>query len=126
MELSDGKLQLAKKLSFKSTHRVKIGAVIARGKHVIGVGFNKINKTHPLITRRCPHKKLHAEVDALIGIDRHLLRHAVIYVYRERLDGQIGMCKPCPDCQAILREVGIHKAFYTDPTERGNVGELKL
>lgn len=124
--LDNNKMQLAKKLSFKSSHRVKIGAVIAKGKHVVGVGFNKIHKTHPMMTRLCGHKKIHAELDAVIGVDRHLLVGATVYVYRERLDGQLGMCKPCVHCQAILREVGVKWAVYTNPDEPGGVGEMKL
>lgn len=78
------------------------------------------------MTKRNPLKKIHAEVDAVIGIDRHLLTGTTIYVYRERLDGKIGMCKPCIDCQAIMKELGILRAIYTDPSEKDNVGEIKL
>jgi len=126
MFIHHSKFRLARELCFKSKHRVRIGAVVVNKKQIVGVGFNKMDKTHPLITSRNPKKKLHAEVDAIIGIDRRKLIGAIIYVYRERLDGKIGMCRPCPDCQAILKEAGVRKAFYTDPTLETNVGELNL
>lgn len=122
----NSKIQLARKLSYKARHRVRIGAVVAKGKSVVGVGFNKMDKTHPLITRRNPLKKLHAEVDAIIGIDRNQLIGSTIYVYRELLNGKLGMCKPCIDCQFILREAGVKKAYYSDPSIEGGIGVMEL
>lgn len=122
----NSKMQLARKLSFKGNHRVRIGAVIASGKRVVGIGFNKVNKTHPLITKRNPLKGIHAEVDAIIGVDRHLLHGTCVYVYRELRNGKIGFCKPCIDCQAILKEVGVKKAIYTDPSNENQIGEMEL
>jgi len=119
-------MQLAKRLSFKAKHRVRIGAVITNKKQIVGVGFNKMDKTHPLITGRNPKKKLHAEVDAIIGIDRRNLEGGTIYVYRENLNGEVAICRPCVDCQAILEEAGIKEVYYTDPKEKGNIGYLCL
>ena len=124
--IQDSKMQLAKRLSFKSKHRVRIGAVISNKRHIVGVGFNKMDKTHPLITSRNPKKKIHAEVDAIIGVDRRHLDGATIFVYRELRNGKIGFCKPCVDCQAILAEVGVRRAIYTDPTQKDSIGEIDL
>lgn len=117
-------MKLAKKLSFKSNSRVRIGSVLIKGKSVIGVGFNKIWKTHPLMSSRNPHKKLHAELDSILGIDRHLLIGSTIYVYRQLRDGTLGLCRPCVDCQAILKEAGVYKGYYTDPKENNFIGEI--
>lgn len=119
-------LQIAKRLSYKSQHRCRIGAVIMNGKTVVGLGFNKHRKTHPKITSRSHWKHIHAELDAIIGAQQNLLEGSTIYVFRELRNGQIGLCKPCIDCQAILKEVGIKKAIYTDPSLPHNLGLLVL
>lgn len=93
---------------------------------MVGLGFNKHTKTHPKITKRNHWKHIHAELDAIIGAERHLLIGATIYVFRELRNGQIGFCKPCIDCQAILKEAGIKKAIYTDPFLPHNLGILVL
>lgn len=123
--INNPKMQLAKKLSLKSTHRFRIGAVIVKKKSIVGVGFNKIWKTHPLISKGT-HKKLHAEVDAIIGQSRRHLEGSIIYVYRDLRNGEVGLCKPCVDCQQILKEAGVKKAYYTDPEEKGCVGEMEI
>jgi deoxycytidylate deaminase len=117
--------QLARSLSYHSTHRVRIGAIVIQGKSIVGTGFNKA-KTHPLISRKSPHKKLHAEISAIIGVDRKNLVGATMYVYRELLDGSIGICRPCCDCQEILQEAGIRIVHYTDPKEPTSVGTLQF
>ena len=123
--LNDRRMLLAKKISYKGIGRVRIGAVLVSGKGIVNVGFNNTLKTHPIISKNC-HKKLHAEVDCIIGIHRRCLRNGVMYLYRERLDGKIGMCRPCSSCEAILKSAGIKKVYYTNPNIAGYVGEMKL
>lgn len=106
---------LAKKLSVKSTHpKHQLGCVIVNKNRIVGVGFNKF-KTHT----RSNHafQMLHAEVDALIGQDRSVLRGCDVYVYRETKDGQPAMSKPCQACELALRDAGIKTVYYT--TEGG-------
>lgn len=104
-------LELAKRMSWRATfHRCRLGAVIARRGQVLGVGYNQ-KKTH---TRSpSPYKYLHAEVDATLGIPLTELRGASIYVYRETLNGDIAMAKPCSHCEAYLRNLGLHAVYHT-------------
>jgi tRNA(Arg) A34 adenosine deaminase TadA len=103
--------ELARRISAKSDHpRCKLGAVIVNKNRVIGIGFNRM-RTHPLSPH--PFKHLHAEIDATIGIPVEDLLGADIYVYRARLDGSIGLAKPCPTCSGYLSRVGIKHAHFT-------------
>jgi deoxycytidylate deaminase len=122
--INDRKMQLARKVSLLSTFRVRIGAVAVKNKSIVGVGCNK-RKTHPIISVD-NHRKIHAELSACIGVDRRELNGAVMYVYRENKMGEIANCKPCQYCQAILKEVGIKKVYYTSPKEIGCVGKLEF
>jgi deoxycytidylate deaminase len=117
-------MQIAKALSFHSTFRVRIGAVVVDRKSVVSVGWNK-QKTHPIISRN-NYRKLHAEISCVVGGDRDLLRGATMYVYRENLNGELAICKPCPWCQAILKEAGIREVFYIDPSEKDSIGRMEL
>lgn len=112
---------LAQKLSVKSTHpKHQLGCVIVKKNEVIGLGFNKF-KTHP--KSKHPFQMIHAELDATLGINRTELEGADAYVYRETKDGNQAIAKPCPYCEAALREVGIKNVYYT--TDYGFDG-LKL
>lgn len=87
-----------------------LGAVIARGSSILGVGFNK-TKTH---TKSNNHfNTQHAEMAALINAGKEKLAGAEIYVYRSLKLDKMGMARPCKCCEASLKEVGIKKVHYT-------------
>jgi deoxycytidylate deaminase len=107
-------MSLARAMAKRSLHReFSVGAVVTRRGQVISVGTNSGEKTHPATRNRM--RRVHAEVDAIIGIDRDQLRNGIAWVYRERIDGTLGSAKPCPDCQRLLTLAGIREAIYTDP-----------
>lgn len=102
---------LAKKLSVKSTHpKHQLGCVLVNKNRIVGVGFNKF-KTHTKSNHA--FQMLHAEVDALLGQDRSVLKGCDAYVYRETKDGQPAMSKPCQACELALRDAGIRNVYYT-------------
>lgn len=117
--------RLARVASYKSSSKVRIGAVLTLNRKVISVGHNKMDKSHPRMASFRHWKKIHAEFDTTIGV-KNDLRGSIIYVYRDQLDGKIGMCKPCPDCQVILRELGVVGAYFTDPSETEGIGFIDL
>lgn len=103
-------LCLAKQASKKSDHHThKLGCVIAKGKKVVGVGFN-VMKTHP----RSPHnfKSVHAEYMAVLnaGFD---VKGAKAYVFREQKNGEWAMAKPCSTCWNFLMDCGIKEVIYS-------------
>lgn len=102
---------LAKKLSLKSTHpKHQLGCVIVKKNEVVGIGFNKF-KTHPKSNH--PFQMVHAELDAILGTDKHVLENADVYVYRETKHGEQAMAKPCPYCESALRAVGVKNVYFT-------------
>lgn len=105
-------LDLAKKLSYKSSYHHKIGAVVAKKNKIISLGFNKPNKTHPASPNR--FKTYHAEFDAIIGIDKKDLVGSTIYIFREHKNGNLASAKPCSDCAALIAHCGIKKVVYSD------------
>lgn len=101
--------ELARKLALKSPSYHKLGCVIAHRNKVLSVGFNDMSKTHP--KANSPFKTLHAEIDALIGLQR--ADGCDAYVYRELKDGTFAMAKSCAACELALRKIGIKRIFYT-------------
>lgn len=114
-------LDIAKKLSYKSNSRFKLGCVIAYKNRPISLGHNNMAKTHPRVST--PWKTLHAEMHALLGLDFKATKGAIAYVYRQDRQGNLSNAKPCPACQTALRLAGICQVYYTH--EQG-VKSLKL
>lgn len=107
--------ELCRKLSYSSNHwQHKIGAVVVRKNRVISTGFNQV-KTHPKSPH--PYFMLHAELAAIIGCSYEELKGATIYVFRQHRNGECAMAKPCPTCEAALRQAGIKKVYYSADNE---------
>ena len=100
--------RLAEKIAYKSDHRVKIGAVLVNKGQVLNVGYNKVGKTHPRYDWF-----LHAELDACLGIHRHDLSGASLYLFRINRLGTVFNCRPCETCQSVLKELGVKSVCYT-------------
>lgn len=101
---------LAEKLARHSQHpKHKVGAVIVRRGVVLGVGYNKM-RTHP--KSATPHRRTHAELSAVLNA-RCDLSGATIYVARINKNEVPALAKPCPACQALLDECGIHAIHHT-------------
>lgn len=104
---------LASKLAKKSDHRQhKLGAVITKGNKVLGIGFNK-NKTSPKSNNE--FNTLHAEISCILNTDEEDLEGSEIYIYRQTKSGKLGLSKPCPACEHMLKSVGIKIVYYTSP-----------
>lgn len=105
-------LQLAIQVANESNYRTHhIGAVIARGPRVISVGTNRYG-THPRQDGKHT-RSVHAELRALIGCRLWELKKADLYVARITRGGNIGLAKPCVNCQNIIVDTGIRRVFYT-------------
>lgn len=103
--------ELAKKIARKSTSKYKLGCVVVRKNKVINVGFNDMTKTHP--KSNAYYNMLHAEVDALIGLDFENTKNCDVYVFREHKDGKLALAKPCPTCMMALNKAGVKNIYYT-------------
>ena len=103
--------RMAKVMSRHSTaSNFKLGAVIARGKKILGTGFNDPYKTHP--RSNTPYQFIHAELSAILSAKTDLTG-ASIYVYRRGYKGRPLLSKPCEHCMELLAREGIKTVFYT-------------
>lgn len=113
----------------------RLGALLKIGKDGY-YGFNQL-KTHRLQAQFCdkPEKiYLHAETDAIRqGIRNYqwmqmpdILKsfNADLYVCRLKVDGSIGMAKPCDGCMSCAVHMGIRRVVYT--TDSGEYKDITL
>lgn len=104
--------QLAKRMAQKSPSRYQLGAVVLNKRgHIISTGNNDMTKTHP------KHKTwgnfVHAELDALLGLNPQDTKNGTVYVYRETRNGELANARPCPICEKAIRLYKIRKICYT-------------
>ena len=111
MNKLDRHFELATKLALKSEYKYKLGCVIAKKNRIVGLGFNKPYKTHPDSPNE--FKNIHAELDALIGVDHKDLQDATVYVSRIRKDGRLALSMPCQHCMELLRKAGVGVVYWT-------------
>jgi len=93
----------------------RVGAVIVKGGRVLSTGYNEIRWLE-----RLRKTNIHAEEAAILKLlkARRLssLIGSDIYVTRFTRGGAIGCAKPCANCEALIRSVGIRRVFYSDST----------
>tara|TARA_R110000824_G_scaffold400848_1_gene609540 strand:+ start:844 stop:1185 length:342 start_codon:yes stop_codon:yes gene_type:complete len=102
-------MRVAIKESYKSNHRFKLGACIAKGKRILSKAHNT-RKTHPRFGAG-EYQTLHAEGHAIYravrqGID---LKGTTIYIYRKNNN----LAKPCACCMGLIHEHGITEIIYS-------------
>ncbi len=112
-------LELARRVAHQSTHDGSHhGAVLVRGASVINVSENKSNfcafgnRFRNQYLQR-GHATVHAELGAILGIDRRKTEGSEVYVARVGKRGNLKMSKPCPMCESAMRHVGVKRVVYT-------------
>jgi len=118
--------RLAQAISRTVPDRVKIGAVLTKNRKILSVGFNRMDKTHTAMDRLGCKKRLHAELSAVIGVRWSDVQGAVLFLYRTMRNGKLGMSRPCCHCQIILRNAGIRRVYYTDPSHPNSVDFMDI
>jgi deoxycytidylate deaminase len=106
-------IRIASKQAKKSTfERYKLGAVIVKKGRVMSVGYNEIRYNSEL-----RKSNIHAEEAAIMKLLRTKrledLAGSTIYVSRIRANGSTGLAKPCGNCDALIKSVGIRAVVYT-------------
>jgi len=100
--------------------RKKMVAVLMVG-NKMAVSSN-IFKTHPSSKSR--ENWIHCELAVMRHLDKED-RNAVLYIYRSKHDGSLGMSRPCKECLELIKATGkIRKFVYT--TELGFASERVL
>lgn len=111
-------MSLAGRVAQQSCNDIRHGAVLVSGNSVVNVSANKNSFCSfgsrfrkESIQPGCA--TVHAELGAILGIDRSKTHNADIYVARIDKQGDYKMSKPCPMCEAALRHVGIRRVIFT-------------
>jgi deoxycytidylate deaminase len=108
---------LARKVALCSAQTdYKHGAVLVKGGSVINTSCNK-NRLVSFGSRFCTEHDgiatLHAELGAILGLDRTVTEGATLYVARIGKDGGYRLSKPCSMCSAAMLHVGIKRVFWS-------------
>ena len=94
----------------------KHGAVLVKGGSVINASCNK-NRLVSFGSRFCTEHDgiatLHAELGAILGLERTVTEGATLYVARIGKDGGYRLSKPCSMCTAAMQHVGIKRVFWS-------------
>lgn len=124
-----GIFQLAKKMAECSSYgNFRHGAVLASGGAILSLGINNERYCSMGAKFRSPEKGVstyHAEIHALLGLDRSATKGAIMYVARaSKGSKQDRMSKPCPMCHAVMQERGIKAVYYSVDNE--HIGTYKF
>lgn len=108
-------LSVARFIATKSDAKNMHGAIVVKGRRVLGIGHNK-NRNNPVVVSP-EHVKsccsYHAEVVAIRDANKSDLRGAIIYTARVNRDGMDRNGKPCIRCAALIESVGIKRVVFT-------------
>ena len=124
-----GIFQLAKKLATCSTYgNFRHGAVLVKGGAIVNLGINS-EKYSSVGSKHRPeekgHSTYHAEIKAILGLDRSQTKGAVMYVARASKNAhEDRMSKPCAMCHAVMEERGISRVYYS--IDENTIGTYKI
>jgi len=116
--------RIAQQTEFKE---YKHGAILVRAGAVLNTSCNK-NKykawANQFRKKQRGHATVHAEIGAILGLDRSMTEGATIYVVRVVKCGDLKNSKPCPMCEAAMQYVGIKKVVYS--SEDGKIETMRI
>jgi len=110
-------IDLAAKMANQSCDPVnRHGAVLVKGSSVLNASHNK--NSFCSFGQRFREKgtgvsTMHAELGAILGMDRKITEGATVYVARLGKRGNLKLSKPCSMCYSAMKHVGIKKVVYT-------------
>ena len=120
-------MELARRMAHQSTYPdYRHGAVLVKGS-IRNVSFNKNNYCAFASRFQRGHSgrtTLHAELGAILGMDRSITEGATVYVARVDRSGGYKLSKPCQMCHEVLKHVGIKRVVYTINNKKA--GSYKL
>jgi len=92
-----------------------LAAILKRGKTVVKVGANT-SKTHPRFQRVYPDGTTGSHMHAEMNVIRFAKPGDTLEVIRFLKTGGHAMAKPCEHCMKHIRDAGIKKVRYTNPS----------
>ena len=121
-------IEFAKRVAEQSNYgKFRHGAVLVKGSSVRSASCNK--HRHCSFGSRFRREgrgdaTLHAELGAILGMERSTTQGATIYVARINREGKARISKPCRMCENAMRHVGIKKVVYTN--HNGKIESMTL
>ena len=103
------------------------GALLVRGGSILNAAYNKnshIGWANRFRAKACGHATHHAELGAILGVDRSKTAGSDVYVVRIGRTGELKMSKPCQMCQSVLAHMGVKRVYYS--INEKNLGCIKL
>lgn len=103
------------------------GALLVRGGSILNSAYNKnshIGWANRFRAKACGHATHHAELGAILGVDRSKTAGADVYVVRIGRAGNLKMSKPCQMCQSVLAHMGVKRVYYS--IDEKSIGCIKL
>lgn len=103
--------QLAIDTAMKSKHhKAKVAAVLVKNNKIIAAKTNvgcKGQKPTPYLYGTC------AECRVLKNPPKCAILDSTLYVARVKNDNTLGLAKPCPLCEAMIRNRKVKEVYYT-------------
>lgn len=94
------------------------GAILVRGHNVINISWNKnsfcsFGSRFRQMEGMKGNATVHAEIGAILGVDRSITEGATVYVCRIGKTGEFRLSRPCGMCYQAMKYVGIRKVVWT-------------
>ena len=121
-------IEFAKRVAEQSNYgKFRHGAVLVKGSSVRSISCNK--HRHCSFGSRFLREgrgvaTLHAELGAILGVERSTTRGSTVYVARINKDGEARISKPCSMCENAMRHVGVKRVVYTN--RKGKIESMRL
>ncbi len=126
----DGRIQrimeLARRVAYNSElNDFRHGAVLVKGHNVINTSFNKnsfcsFGSRFRQMEGLRGNATVHAEIGAILGLDRSITEGSTVYVCRIGRDGEFRLSRPCAMCYQAMKHVGVRKVVWSiDPETCG-------
>ena len=111
--LTIGVLNQCIKEALLSTCKLKVGAVLFKGKRILSSGHNKntYSKIYPKYQDYL--NSVHAEQDAVLGLNWKSIYGCNLIVLRINKSGKLSESRPCDKCYALLKHIGIKRVYYS-------------
>lgn len=116
-KLMETVIRLSKNLIELTPTRSKHFSFACRRNTVCGIGWNKVNKTHPLAMKHgYRFNNIHSELDCIIKLDAKPSELCQYKLVNVRLDkyGIVRMSKPCIVCQKLLNVFNFNEVLYSN------------
>jgi deoxycytidylate deaminase len=88
----------------------KMCALVIKGGRVLSMGLNRVS-AGKLKDRRYLHSMVHAELDAILGVNPDDLKGATIYVAGVSKTGVTIKSEPCDICKSVLTDIGVRAVY---------------